>query len=151
MTSPYTEFDLSSIFIAREQQLELFQLYLEKWKRLMNSLSSTADTQATAAPSPNHKIQGLVVLLYGRGGFGKSTLLKYYHEIAHEPDRNIAVSKTIDWEFAIEGKRSIFNPPPGQEIAATEYYRVLCSQLADALGKHPDQFKEYKAAVGAVE
>lgn len=145
------DFDLSHIFIGREQQLDLYQLFLDRWKRLMNTPSSLAGISVNNPPSPNNKIQGLVVLLYGRGGFGKSTLLKHYHQIALEPGRNLTVSKTIDWEFAIEGKRSIFNPPPGQEVDASDYCRVLCNQLATALDKHTDQFREYKAAVEAVD
>src|ERR1700694_3833675 len=148
---PILDFDLSTIFIGREQQLDLFQMYLDRWKRLMPALPTNTDIQITSAPSPNNKIQGLVVLLYGRGGFGKSTLLKHYRDAALEPGRNLAVSKVVDWEFAIEGKRSIFNPPRGQEIDADSYFRVLCEQLANALGKRSDQFNEYKKAVAAVE
>ncbi len=133
-----------------EQQLDLFQLYLDRWKRLMATPAVATSTQVTTAPSPNDKIQGLVVLLYGRGGFGKSTLLKRYREIALEPDRKFTVSRIVDWEFAVEGKRSLFNPAPGREVDAPEYFRVLCGQLAMALGKRTDDFKEYQKAVEAV-
>src|SRR6266702_3187554 len=145
-----TNFDLSQIFIGREQQLDLFQLYLDRWKRLMATPAVATSTQVTTAPSPNDKIQGLVVLLYGRGGFGKSTLLKRYREIALEPDRKFTVSRIVDWEFAVEGKRSLFNPAPGREVDAPEYFRVLCGQLAMALGQRTDDFKEYQKAVEAV-
>src|SRR5438034_7065845 len=141
---PSLGFDLSSIFIGREQQLDLFHLYLDRWQKLMKSTLSNTDALMTAAPSPNNKIQGLVVLLYGRGGFGKSTLLNRYYAIAREPERHLIVSKTVDWEFAIEGKRSVFNPAPGQEVDAAEYFRVLCGQLATVLVKRPDDFKEYQ-------
>src|SRR6266481_6631166 len=94
------DFDLGQIFIGREQQLDLFRIYLGHWKHKM---LTAPDIQVTAAPSPNNKIQGLVVLLYGRGGFGKSTLLKHYREIALEQDWRLEVSKIIDWEFAVEG------------------------------------------------
>src|SRR5207245_803860 len=144
-------FDLSNIFIGREHQIDLFHLYLDRWPKLMKTDSSNADTQATAVPSPNNKIQGLVVLLYGRGGFGKSTLLNHYYAIAGEPERHLVVSKIVDWEFAIEGQRSVFNPAPGQQIDAPEYFRVLCGQLAMALGKRPDDFKEYLRAVADVQ
>ena len=143
-------FDLSYIFIGRQQQLDLFEIYLNRWKKLILDTKPN-ERLVAAAPSPNNKIQGLVVLLYGRGGFGKSTLLKHYHDMALELDRNLTVSKIVDWEFAIEGKRSIFNPPPGHGIDADSYFRVLCEQLADALGKRGDQFNEYKKAVAAVE
>src|SRR5258708_2194228 len=111
-------FDFSGIFIAREQQLDQFRWYLTRWKDLMATGSATfpsVDTQLTTAPSPNTPIQGFIVLLYGRGGFGKSTLLNYYHDIARQHDRHLTVSEIIDWEFALnDSNRSIFNPPPGQ-------------------------------------
>ncbi len=141
-----TDFNLGQIFIGREQQLDLFHIYLERWRREM---ATAPDIQMTAAPSPNNKIQGLVVLLHGRGGFGKSTLLKHYREIALQG--RLIVSETLDWEFAIEGKRSLFNLAPGQEIDAPEYFRLLSSKLAEALKKRPDDFKEYQAAIKAVE
>ena len=144
-------FDLSQIFIGREPQLDLFDLFLTRWKRLIASAQTAPDIRVTAAPSPNNKISGLVVQLYGRGGFGKSTLLKHFYEIAREPDRHLTVSKIVDWEFTIEGRRSIFNPPPGQEVDANEYFRVLSGQLAEAFGKRIDDFREYEAAVKAVE
>src|SRR5229473_2645399 len=127
-------FDLSHIFIGREQQLDLFKIYLDRWQQHMFN-ADPDDTIVTTAPSPNNKIQGLVVLLYGRGGFGKSTLLKHYHEIALEPGRHLTVSKITDWEFAIGGRRSIFNPPPGQQVDAGDYFRLLCNQLAATLDK----------------
>src|SRR5215470_14907426 len=110
-------FDLSHIFIGREQQLDLFKIYLDRWQQHMFN-ADPDDTIVTTAPSPNNKLQGLLVLLYGRGGFGKSTLLKHYHAISFEPNQKLIVSETLDWEFAIEGKRSLFNPPPGREVDA---------------------------------
>jgi len=62
-------FDLSNIFIGREQQLYFFELYLDRWKKLMAN-ASPVEPPVTTPPSPNYKIQGLIVLLYGRGGFG---------------------------------------------------------------------------------
>src|SRR5205085_1829866 len=129
-------FDLSYIFIGRQQQLDLFEIYLNRWKKLILNTKPN-ERLVAAAPSPNNKIQGLVVLLYGRGGFGKSTLLKHYHEIALESGRHLAASKITDWEFAIEGRRSIFNPPPGQQVDAGDYFRLLCNQLAATLDKRP--------------
>ncbi len=143
-----SDFDLGQIFIGREQQLDLFHIYLERWKHEMITAS---DTHMTAAPSPNNKLQGLVVLLYGRGGFGKSTLLKHFRDRTLSPDQKFIVSELLDWEYAIEGKRSLLNPAPGQEVDAPEYFKFLCSQLAGALKKRPDEFREYQAAVKAVE
>src|SRR6266516_7677731 len=104
-------FDLSQIFIGREQQLDLFQIYLNRWKQRMFNAEPDCDL-IVAAPSPDNKIQGLVILLYGRGGFGKSTLLRRYRKITLEENENpllskITVTNVIDWEFAVEGKRSL--------------------------------------------
>ena len=143
-------FDLITIFIGREQQLDLFKLYLDRWKQLMAN-ASPIEPSVTTSPSPNNKIQGLIVLLYGRGGFGKSTLLKHYRDIVLADNQKFIVGEIVDWEFAIEGRRSVFNPVLGQEIDAAEYFRLLCSKLAVALNKHADDFKEYQAAVKAVE
>jgi tetratricopeptide (TPR) repeat protein/energy-coupling factor transporter ATP-binding protein EcfA2 len=142
------DFDLGQIFIGREQQLDLFHIYLEHWK---HEMLTAPDIQVTAAPSPNNKIQGLVVLLYGRGGFGKSTLLEHYRDIVLVDSQKFIVSGIVDWEYAVEGKRSLFNPAPGREVDAPEYFRFLCSQLVEALKKRPDEFKEYQAALKAVE
>src|SRR5579864_1924206 len=103
-------FDLSQIFIGRQQQLDLFEIYLKRWKKLILDPISD-ETPVKAAPAPDNKIQGLVVLLFGRGGFGKSTLLKHYRDMVLQGGWNLATSKIVDWEFAVEGKRSLFNPP----------------------------------------
>ncbi len=148
-------FDSGHIFIGRGQQMDLFNIYLTRWKHLMQR-AQPDDTPVTDAPSPNNKIPGLVVLLFGRGGFGKSTLLKHYRKMAlaenyHALSGKIMVSEIRDWEFAVEGKRAIFNPPQGQDVDANEYYKILCTQLAIALDKEVKDFKEYHNAVQAVE
>ena len=144
------DFDLSQIFIGRDHQIDLFDLYLNRWKRLMAAAPTSSDL-VMLAPNPNNKIQGLVVLLYGRGGFGKSTLLKRYRQMATEQDWRLAVSTIVDWEFAVEGKRGLFKPAPGQPIDASDYFKLLCSQLTYALGKRTDEFREYHKAVEAVQ
>jgi tetratricopeptide (TPR) repeat protein len=144
-------FDLSQIFIGRQQQLDFFDIYLSRWQQLLFDSEADDDTLVTEPPSANNKLQGLVVLLYGRGGFGKSTLLRRYRDIALQEHRHLAVSQVIDWEFAIEGKRSLFNPPPDQPIDAAEYYKVLHAQLSIKLDKNRDDFKNYQKATGAVE
>src|SRR6266699_4514538 len=128
-------FDLSDIFIGRDQQLDLFEIYFHRWKEL----SKKADTNPTfiTVPSPNHKIQGLVVLLYGRGGFGKSTLLKGYRTfVLQENDSpltsKVFISAIIDWEAVPQSRRSLFNLSPDKEINAQGYFRMLSAQLAGA-------------------
>jgi tetratricopeptide (TPR) repeat protein len=143
-------FDLSQIFIGRQQQLDLFEIYLKRWKKLILDFISD-ETPVKTAPAPDNKIQGLVVLLFGRGGFGKSTLLKHYRDMVLHDGWNLATSKIVDWSFAVEGKRSLFNPPRGQRLDAAEYFKVLCGQLALALDKEPKDFKVYQSAVKDVE
>ena len=99
---------------------------------------------------------GFIVLLYGRGGFGKSTLLRRYRDIALKENQDaffskITVSDVVDWEFAIEGRRSLFNPPKGQEIDAVDYLKLVCSRLALALAKKPQEFKRSQLAFKELE
>src|SRR5258706_14176078 len=89
--------DLSDIFIGREQQIDHFDIYLDRWQQHM-SAATPDDTLVTIAPSRNNKLQGLIVLLYGRGGFGKSTLLQRYYAIAQQSSRHLTVGKPVDWE-----------------------------------------------------
>src|SRR2546425_2097414 len=146
------DFDLGQIFIGREQQLDLFKIYLDRWQqRIFNA--DPDEGIVTTVPSPNNKIEGLVVLLYGRGGFGKSTLLRRFREIELAENQKLLpgqsvvnVSAIVDWEFAVEGKRGLFNPPAGQEMDAPGYFQALCGQLAMAFDKSPKTFKEFLAA-----
>ena len=143
-------FDLSQIFIGRQQQLDLFDMYLNRWKSIIFTAELNA-APVTSAPSPNNKIQGFVTLLYGRGGFGKSTLLRRYHDMAQQDGRNLTVSTPVDWEFAVEGKRGVFNPPQDQVVSVSDYFHVLCGQLALALDRKPQDFREYQATVRDIE
>ncbi|MGH2510673.1 MAG: hypothetical protein ACRDHZ_25140, partial [Ktedonobacteraceae bacterium] len=126
--------DLKRIFISRERELDLFDVYLTRWKHQMQQAGSDADTALKTLPSPNNPLQNLIVLLYGRGGFGKSTLLNHYRAMALENERNLLVSVPVDWEFEVQGKLALFNPPAEQEIDAYAYYNFLHIKLADALG-----------------
>jgi hypothetical protein len=152
---PSWDFDPSQIFIGREYELSLFEFYLNAWKNLTFD-ADIDDTLVVKQPSPNNKIQGLVVLLHGRGGFGKSTLLRKYHNLVLEQNKNplfskIHVSDIIDWETEVEGERGIFNLPDPQEINVNDYFHLLCLQLANALDKKTRDFGEYQTAVKDVE
>ncbi len=148
-SSPFpNEIDLSDIFIGREQQLDQFRFYLERWRRLA---ATATIPDLKAAPSPNDKIQGFVALLHGRGGFGKSTLLKRYREIALEYSDDIQVSDLIDWEFAAQERRALFNPAQRDVIDAYQYFSFMRDQLALAFGRPRTDFKEYQVAVRAVD
>ncbi len=144
----HNDIDLSDIFIGREQQIDQFRFYLERWQRFSIN-ASIPDLKA--APSPNEKIEGLVILLHGRGGFGKTTLLKRYCEIALEYSSEIQVSGLIDWEFAAQERRALFNPAQGEAIDASQYFSFMRDQLALALGRPRTDFKEYQVAVRAVD
>ncbi len=141
-------FDMRGIFIAREQQLDLFHFYLTRWQERIANISGE-DAPVVTAPSPDARIQGLVVLIYGRGGIGKSTLLRRYRESVLQASdipqgRRIVASTLIDWESASEGKRGLF--ASGKGVDAAGYFRLLCAQLAIALGKSMDDFKHYQRA-----
>jgi hypothetical protein len=150
----FADFDLNQIFIPREQQEDLFELNLNRWKDRI--FAAESDGALNNAPSPNNKIQGLLVLLYGRGGFGKSTLLGRYHNKVLQQNQNsllskVLISNIVDWEFAAEGERGFFNLPESQEVEANGYYKLLCKQLAIALEKDPKDFKEYQSSVKDIE
>src|SRR5438874_9685410 len=120
-------FNFTQIFIGREKQLVEFERILQEWKRIM-AHNRPEDTFSTDIPSPSNKLQGLVVLLYGRGGFGKSTILRRYYEIAareNEQQGKITPCGPIDWTDAIEGKRAIYNPSQGQAIDSSAYFKDL--------------------------
>ncbi len=92
--SSFIDFDPSQIFIAREQQIDFFEIYLNRWRKL-NFDAYPDDTLVTSSPSPDNKILSLVVLLYGRGGFGKSTLLRHYRDIVLNENQNTIMALEI--------------------------------------------------------
>lgn len=144
MLSP--NFDWNQIFIGREQELEFFQIYVQRWL----GQTTKSMVQLNTPPSPNDKIPSLVVLLYGRGGFGKTTLLRRYRELALKYRQEIQVSKVVDWEFAAQNHRALFNLAPGEKIDTLEYYALLHTQLAFALSRPLEDFKEYALAIREV-
>lgn len=145
------DLDLKRIFISREHELDLFDMYLTRWKQQIQQAGSQADEGLQDVPTPNNLLQNLLVLLYGRGGFGKSTLLKHYRDIALETERHLLVSDIVDWESEAQGKLALFNPPAGQEVDASAYYHFLHSKLAKTLHKTPKDFKHYQATSSQVE
>jgi hypothetical protein len=150
--TPNESSDPNTIFIGRERQLDDFKLFLARWQERMAQMGPD-DMPEPAVPTPNNKIQGLVVMLYGRGGFGKSTLLRRYRTIALDANQHrskggkIHVGGIVDWEFAIEGKRGLFNPPKGQPIDPLEYCKALANELAPRLEKKPDDCKHLQRAL----
>lgn len=138
--------DPDQIFIARDAQMRSFHECLEHW---LQDLTGTVSHDRHERPSPNNKIQGLVALLYGHGGFGKSTLLKHYHQMASEFPHRLKVSSIIDWEFESDWSTAHFNSVANAELDPLEYTAKLCNKLADALNKRKDEFKEYKQALNS--
>nr|HET6905305.1 hypothetical protein [Ktedonobacteraceae bacterium] len=150
------DFDLSNIFIGREQQVILFNFYLQHWKSSLAQAVAANDTPMLTAPSPHNKIQGLLILLYGRGGFGKSTLLRHYRNMLLQENALLLASRVlpseiIDWETIPESRRSLFTLSQAKEIDASSYFTMLCTQLANALGKKVDDFKQYQRAAQGVK
>ncbi len=140
--------DLNQIFIARDAQLRIFNEHLDRW---LQHLTETVSHDRHEIPSPNNKIQGLVALLYGHGGFGKSTLLKRYHKMASEHSHYFKASNVIDWEFESDWSTAHFNSVANTELDPLEYTTKLCNKLAHALNKREDEFREYKQALNSFE
>src|SRR5579863_1090116 len=129
-----------TIFIGRERQIQDFKTLLAYWQEYMGEMGPD-DLPEPTVPTPNTKLPGPVVMLFGRGGFGKSTLLQRYRNIVLETNGQggrgswIYVGDIVDWEFAVEGKRGLFNPPQGQEVDPVEYCKALANELAPKLEK----------------
>jgi len=143
------EIDLNQIFFAREAQLALFRQYLERWKQQMRHTAPSSEAQTIA--TPDNRLQGLVVLLSGDGGLGKSVLLKHYHQIASETHYYLHAGHIINWESNPEEIGALFDPLPGQTIDALEYFKLLHKKLTWSLGRRLSDFKEYKHAQRVVE
>jgi hypothetical protein len=61
------------------------------------------------------------------------------------------VSEVGDWEFAVGDKRSLFNLPQGQDLDVFEYFKIICRELAIALHKKPQDFREHQSTVKDLE
>jgi hypothetical protein len=143
------DLDLNEIFIGRERQLNDFRAYLEKWLR---SVSISSSAPLTMPPSPNNnRIQGLFILLHGRGGFGKSTLLQHYRQIALEYKQELQIAEIVDWEVAAQDRRTLFNITDRETIDIRQYFNLIYKRLASALGKQRKEFSDYLAAEKAVD
>lgn len=147
--SDQLEFDLSKIFIGREKQVEVFISYLHNWLKSFDD-QIEENKSLLLPPSPNNRIQGIIVLLHGRGGFGKSTLLRHYHEIALRYNQ-INVSKVLDWEFAVQNHFTLFNPAPGEKIKPEDYFNVLRLYLSMILEKKEGSFKSFQEVTRSIE
>ena len=146
-------FDFKQIFIGREEQLADFERVLSQWQQVMFAQEPTEDI-ATDIPSPYNKLQGLVVMLYGRGGFGKSTLLYRYLGIAKRANEynGFTLCDPIEWDNAFDGtRRAAYNPAAGQSIDPLEYCKMLCTQLAPRLKKEPKDFRTFQQVAANVE
>lgn len=142
------DIDLDAIFIARDELLHKFRDFLSRWKQQM---SIASDRQSYETPSPSNKIQSLVVLLYGHGGFGKSTLLKYFHTIALEEQYHLHVSTIIDWGFVHKADDLRPFPLLNEEIDSLRFLSVLVSKVYFSINKRLYDFKQYKITLRKVE
>jgi hypothetical protein len=137
------DLDLNEIFIGRERQLNDFRVYLGNWRQLTSTPSLPP---LTLPPSPTQRIPGFFVLLHGRGGFGKSTLLAHYHQIASEKRHDLQVSEVVDWETAAHHQRAIFHIKDRENIDFYRYFRLIATRLAAALHKQLKDFSAYRRA-----
>jgi tetratricopeptide (TPR) repeat protein len=149
MDIPYSNnFDLTSIFIARERQIESFNQLLNHWCKYWKK---TGEYELKATPSLRDKLPGLFVIIYGRGGYGKSTLLNHLYSEANDYKGKIKLSKILDWEPVTQGRYAIFNPCFGESVDAQDYFSILWMQLASILEKKPESFKNFQKALKEVE
>lgn len=147
--------DLQEIFIGRDHQLNLFSRQLSWWKEHIRK-EDQVQRDISTAPTPYSKLRGLVVVIHGHSGFGKTTLLRRFKALAlkeqeHLNAGHLMISDVVDWEFAAEGKHAFFHLPHDSEPDPVVYYQLLCQQLARALNKQVNDFKQYQQASKAAE
>jgi tetratricopeptide (TPR) repeat protein len=164
---PATDSNLDAIFIPRDAQEQHFRNLLLHWKYLAQATSTTSTVVGTQPvkspstsqdcqpPSPRHKIQGPVILLFGGSGLGKSTLLKRYHKIASEAAYRLRVANIIDWRTTgeVDSRRFAVSfrlvAPLSQETDPLLYFNLLHRKLAEALSRRPADAKKQLAAFEA--
>src|SRR5690242_18075155 len=145
-----TNSNLDSIFIPRDEQEQHFCQLLLHWKELLQTTSTTSidvgqqgvgqlvgpqplrlpsTAQSCQPPSPRHKIQGPVVLLFGNSGLGKSTLLRRYHMLASEPGYYLKVPNIVDWRPVNGVDSRQFAAPSSRETDPLPYFNMLHRKL----------------------
>ncbi len=134
------------IFIGRVQEMVQFDHVLKRW---IFDVALDSSERLDEVPSPYRRIPGLVVLLFGRGGIGKSTLLRRFRQMTLEQaSYSVLPLHPIDWEFAIGDNRGFLNPLPGSRVDPLLYFDFLQKHLADNLSeKKEENFDNYKVAV----
>lgn len=151
-----SDLKLKRIFIGRERERKAFDRILQDWQTLVSHRQPELPVPTMEA-SPQQRLEGLLILLYGHGGYGKSTLLTHYHKMAVEKaqlpqrTRHLIVSKVVDWEFAIGDFRGLFHSSAQQEPDAALYFEMLSSRIAHALDKQPAEFRRYQQATRDME
>lgn len=139
------DIDLREIFIGREEECEQFKRKLNYWIQYATDANFSG---LEIPPTPKDQIQGLVVLLSGLGGIGKTQLLKRFYDIAREQSKNklIRIGEIIDWKFAIPPDRPLFMEVEEGNTDVIKYFKLIHSQLAKALGKSENEFRKYRTA-----
>lgn len=140
------QIDLDQIFIGRQNEMLAFPEYVDRW---LATETSDYASGTVLQPSPQDRIQALIVLIHGRGGFGKSTLLRKYRKTASEFD-NLKVGETVDWEHVVRAYPLDLHIEDRLPIDPDDYYRLLVFQLASSLAKKPTDFKHYQKAAKRV-
>lgn len=132
--------NLDTIFIARDSQLLLFHEFLRTWRRLLSQDEMTyPDLDVPPIQSP-------VVLIYGENGFGKSTLLQHYHQLAQEADFLLQVGQITDLKDTPDMGTGLLEIEIASEEEAFDYFDMLKCQIACALQKNDSEFKNYHNA-----
>ncbi len=136
--------DLSDIFVGRERQLDDFVARLERWRDFLKvgNLPPLPAPNALQLPATDRRLDGLFGLVHGRGGFGKSTLLRRWEEIARGYDQEFQVAH-FDWENLGGEARKGLKPSAGETVDPQQYYELLSSLLATALAKYRSSLERY--------
>ncbi len=136
------QFDvLLPIFIARDEQVEAFRSYLQSWYTSIADHQNQSNEQYSASPP----IPGLVVLVHGHGGMGKSTLLKQYGKVA-DAYGDIVVGSIINCRKTQLFQSNQLGPQADNGVNIRAFFADLADKLACALHINGAALREYRQA-----
>ena len=119
--------ELDKIFIGREQEMETFRRFLTEFRN-----------------TPSSETRPMVILMWGLGGIGKSSLTRKFVEISNEKlFRDLFAVERLDWELFRELDTKRF---------AIEREKVAAEDVLDGIvayfeqGERDSAFSDYRKA-----
>jgi tetratricopeptide (TPR) repeat protein len=159
--TPAPNLNLPDIFVAREEQMESFQRLLLRWAEIYEEQKASSKPSEVFKPNLTQNLECPVVLIYGRGGYGKSTLLGEWHnEIKEFRDGFFRVSKIIHCDqFSTTQINTLRHPTSPDAVLTPEiervepgwFFELIREELCRALGIEAKEFKEYEVAKKLVQ